>query len=260
MSRKAKIMLVRVGLVAGLIILWELLTGGLGFGKRILNPTLAGHPSAILPDFVDYATSGLLLSDTRTTVVEAFLGLVLGLVSGVLVGLAFAYWRTVADVFDPLIVAVNSLPRPALAPIMILWFGLGMTSKIVLSWSLVFFVIFFNTLAGAKAVHKTHVRALTVMGATRGQIVRHVVLPSVFSWVFAGLRASVSFALIGAVIGEFVGASRGLGYRMLVTTGTLETNLTYGILIWLMFIGVFLVAVAQKVERALLKWRTDVTY
>ncbi len=254
-KRFAVVWALRLALLIAIGIVWEITTGGLGLGWKLFDPVLFGQPSAIAADFFHYARSGLLAADTIVTFEEALFGMAAGVVFGIGLGLLFGYSRTIADFFDPFIVAINSLPRPALAPILILWLGLGTLSKVFLSASLVFFIVFYNTLSGVRSIDPTFIRVVQVMRASRRQVIRLVVLPSVLSWIFAGLKNSVSYALIGAIVGEFVGASAGLGYRMIIATGTLHTERTFAVLLWLMLIGVLLIGISQKVENRLLKWR-----
>jgi NitT/TauT family transport system permease protein len=189
------------------------------------------------------------------TLSAAFAGLLLGMLGGFLLGILLGYWRAAANVVEPIFVALNSLPRVALAPVLIIWFGLGVTSKIFLSLFTVFFVVFWNTYLGVRSVDAELVKSLRVMGAQRRQIARIVVLPSVFQWVFAALRTSVSFALTGAVVGEFIGSSAGLGYRMNIAAGLLNTPRVFGILLLLALIGALLVEAAKRVELRVLRWR-----
>ncbi len=245
----------RVGLVAVLLLLWEAITGGLGGGLRVVDPILVARPSSAVAEIGTYAASGLLARDVTTTLQEAFAGLALGMVLGVAFGLALGYARRVAETVEPVLVALNSLPRIALAPVLILAFGLGIASKIFLAFITVFFVIFFNTYLGVQSVDPDLVRVVTVMGGDRLQVARFVVLPSVFSWIFAALRTSVSFALSGAVVGEFVGSTAGLGYRMVIAAGLLDTDRVYAILLLLMLVAITLVELAKRVEARLLRWR-----
>lgn len=245
----------RVLLIVAIFGVWEATTGGFGAQWQVWDPILLARPSAAIADLVDYAGSGLFLKDVTLTLQAAFAGLLLGMVGGVALGLALGYARPVAETVEPVLVALNSLPRIALAPILLLWFGIGITSKIFLSLFTVFFIIFFNTYLGLRSVDPELVRAVRVMGGGRLHLARFVVLPSVFSWIFAALRTSVSFALTGAVVGEFVGSTGGLGYRMVIASGLLDTNRVYAILLVLMVIAVTLIELAKRVEAYLLRWR-----
>lgn len=245
----------RIALVGLIVLVWAATTGDLGESLRIFERAILPTPSATAADLVAYARSGLLWSDMSLTLGAAFLGLTFGMLGGVAVGLALGYWRAAAETLEPVLVGLNSLPRVALAPILVIWFGLGLSSKVVLSLFTVFFVVFFNTFLGVRSVDPELVKAVRVMGATRAQIARLVVIPSVFAWIFAALRTSVSFALIGVVVAEFVGSSAGLGYRMHIAAGLLNTERVFAILLILMVVSVTLVEIARRVERHLLRWR-----
>jgi NitT/TauT family transport system permease protein len=248
-----------MALIGGLGLAWEASTGGLGLGWKVFETSILARPSLIAADMLDYAMSGLLARDLRVTLVAAFMGLFFGVVGGIAVGLLFGYWEKLAAVFEPIMVALNSLPRITVAPILILWFGLGMTSKVMLSLFTVFFVIFFNTFLGVRSVDPDLVRVVKVMGGGPRDLVRMVIVPSVCSWIFAALRTSVSFALTGAVVGEFVGSSSGLGYRMLLAAGLLHTERVFAIMLILMLVGVSLVEISRRVEQYLLRWRPALT-
>ncbi len=252
--RTLRLGLRRAAFVAALLLLWEAATGGFGF-VPLMNPIIVARPSSALGELVAYYGTGLLVKDLVATLLAATIGLVLGIVGGVLFGLILGYLRSVAETVEPVLIAFNSLPRIALAPVLIIAFGLGIASKIFLAFFTVFFVIFFNTYLGIRSVDPDLVKAVRVMGGGRWHLARYVVLPSVFSWIFAALRTSVSFALSGAVVGEFVGSTSGLGYRMVISAGLLDTNRTYAILLLLMTIAITLVEIAKRVEDRVLRWR-----
>jgi NitT/TauT family transport system permease protein len=251
---RGRLALQRVAFVGALLLLWEAATGGFGI-PPVLEPIIIARPSRAFAEIGAYAATGLLAKDLAATLQAASVGLGLGIVGGVAFGLLLAYARGVADTIEPVLVAFNSLPRIALAPVLVIAFGLGITSKIFLAFFTVFFVIFFNTYLGVRSVDPELVKAVRVMGGTRRDLARFVILPSVFSWIFAALRTSVSFALSGAVVGEFVGSTAGLGYRMVISAGLLDTDRTYAILLLLMAIAVTLVELAKRVEDRVLRWR-----
>src|ERR671935_130875 len=246
----------RLAFVAALLLIWEALTGGFGT-PAVLAPIIVARPSAALAELRHYWDSGLLTKDVAATLQAATIGLLLGIAGGVVFGLVLGYVRPVAETGEPVLIGFNSLPRIALAPVLIIAFGLGIASKIFLALFTVFFVIFFNTYLGIRSVDPELVKAVRVMGGGPWQLARYVVLPSVFAWIFAALRTSVSFALSGAVVGEFVGSTAGLGYRMTIAAGLLDTNRTYAILLVLMAIAVTLVEIAKRVEDRLLRWRPN---
>lgn len=247
----------RALLVAAVLAAWEIATGGVVPEVKLLDPLFVSRPSSIALDLAEWARTSL-LSDLLVTLEEALAGLVLGIASGIALGLAFAYSRPLAYLLEPLIAALNTLPRPALAPLFVIWLGLGISSKILLSWSLVFFVVFYNTYLGARSVDPDLLDAVRSMGASDFQAFRYVILPSTLSWVFAALRISVSYALIGAVIGEFVGATSGIGYRMIIAEGLLDTDRILSALLVLGAVGSALVEIAGRIEERALKWRPSV--
>jgi NitT/TauT family transport system permease protein len=257
---RARLLVARTLTFVVLFAAWELLAGGFGVFEPAVNPALLPPPSAALADIVVYAKSGLLAGDLVATLGSAATGLLAGLIGGFLMGMLLGGWRTVADVVEPLFVGLNSLPRVALAPLLVLWFGLGSTSKIVVALFAVFFIVFFNTYSGARSIDRELINTVRVMGASRVQVLRIVVVPAVLQWVFAALRTSVSFALTAVVVGEFVGATAGLGYRMAIASGVLNTPRVFSILLLLGLVGATLVEIAKRVEQRLLRWRPNSDY
>jgi NitT/TauT family transport system permease protein len=247
----------RVLAVVAAVGVWEVGTGGLGW--RPLPPALLPSPGETWQSLVQYTRSGLLAVDVTRTLTQAFLGLVLGMGVGTALGVGLAYARRLGDALEPLLAALNSLPRVAVAPLLIIWFGLGIPSKVALAFFTVVFVIFFNTYAGVRSVDPDLVRAVQVLGGDSRHVARWVVLPWVASWVFAALRTSISLALAATVTGEFVGSTHGLGYRMVLATGVLDTPRVFAILLVLMTVGYVVVEGARRVEVYLLRWRPEVT-
>jgi NitT/TauT family transport system permease protein len=245
----------RVAVIGLSLLVWEGLAGGLGSGLRVIDPVLFSRPSLVARDLYVGFARGEFQGDLIFTVEAALAGLALGMTTGIMVGLLFAYSKWLSRLLDPLMVAFNSLPRPALGPVLVLVFGLGITSKIVLSWSIVFFVVFYNTYIGVLSVDPDLIKVTRVMGGSKTHIFRHVIVPSVFSWVFAALRVSVAFALVGAVVGEFVGSTKGLGYEMEAARGVLNSDRVYAVLFILMMVGVVLTEASKLVETRLLRWR-----
>lgn len=243
--------------VLGALAVWEVGTGGLGW--RPLPPALLPSPGETWASLVAYARSGLLAVDVSRTLTQAFLGLGLGIAVGTALGVGLAYFRRLGDALEPLMAALNSLPRVAVAPLLIIWFGLGLTSKVALAFFTVVFVIFMNTYAGVRSVDPDLVRAVQVMGGQGRDVARWVVLPWVASWVFAALRTSISLALAATVTGEFVGSTQGLGYRMVLATGVLDTPRVFAILLVLMTVGYGVVEGARRVEAYLLRWRPEIS-
>ena len=203
----AEIRLWRVGVLLATLGLWELATR-----RSWIDPFFVSRPTVLAAQIFDWVRSGFILRHLWVTMQETVIGFVLGTLLGVAVGFLFAHWEKLAYIFDPFMVALNAMPRVVLAPLFILWFGLGLLSKVVMVISLVFFVVFFSTYTGIREVDRDLVNNARILGATPRHMIRHVLLPSALTWIFSSLRTSVGFALIGAVVGEYLGASEGMGW------------------------------------------------
>jgi NitT/TauT family transport system permease protein len=189
------------------------------------------------------------------TLLETVLAFAFGTGIGLVVGMWLALSPMAAAILDPYIKALNSMPRVILAPIFAVWFGLGVASKVALGFTLVFFIVFFNVYQGVKEVSPTVLASARMLGATRNQLLRHVYLPSATSWVFSSLHTSVGLAFVGAVVGEYLGSSRGVGYLILQAEGSFDINTVMaGILVLTAFALVLDWAVG-RVESRLMKWQ-----
>jgi len=189
------------------------------------------------------------------TLTEGFLAFAIGSLAGVALGFWFARKPLVAAVFDPYLKMVNALPRVVLAPIFMLWLGLGIWSKVLLGVTLVFFVVFFNVYQGVREVSPVVLANARMLGMSERQLLRHVYWPSALSWMFSSLHASVGFAIIGAVVGEYLGAAAGLGYLIQQAEGVFDVT---GVFAGMAILSAFVLAVDALVsaaERRLLRWR-----
>jgi NitT/TauT family transport system permease protein len=242
---------------------WRLLivVAGLSFWQfasgRLIKAFWISSPSEIWKQLVEWVVTGDLWVHLEVTLTETVMGFVFGAVAGVLFGLALGLNRRLAAVLDPFIVAFYSLPKIALAPLFILWFGVGLASKVVLATFVVFFLVFYNTYAGTLAVEQELVDVLRLMGATRWQIVRKVILPSALIWIFTGMKSSVPYALIGAVVGEMMASNRGLGYLIQAAAGQYDTGGVFAALFVLMIIATGLHELLKQSERVMLRWREE---
>ena len=189
------------------------------------------------------------------TLLETALAFVIGTVAGLVVGMWLALSPVAAAIFDPYVKALNSMPRVVLAPIFGVWFGLGIASKVALGFTLVFFIVFFNVYQGVKEVSPTVLASARMLGATRKQLLRHVYLPSATSWVFSSLHTSVGLAFVGAVVGEYLGSARGVGYLILQAEGTFDINTVMAGILVLTAFALVLDGVVGRVERRLMKWQ-----
>jgi NitT/TauT family transport system permease protein len=196
---------------------------------------------------------------TAITVKNTLFGFAAGVSNGFVLGLILGRSDRLSAIFQPFITAVNSIPRIALAPIIVLAFGIGDTSKVVTSWIVVVFLVFFNTFEGARSIDEGFVNAARLLGATEWQITRTVVIPSTMAWVFACLTPAVSFALIGVIVGEFIGAERGIGRLIIESEARGEASGMMVAVVVLMLVGVILSAMIWRLQAYLLRWqRPDV--
>jgi NitT/TauT family transport system permease protein len=253
----AWVLALRIGFVATVLLVWASVSGDLVPGWRTMPRALLPSPGEVLGGLRAYAQSGDLVADAFYTLSEAAGGLALAIVTGIAVGVLFAYVRLLGQAAEPLMVAFNAMPRYALAPLFVIWFGLGMASKIALVFFAVFFVVFFNVYQGVQTIDRNWVRGIEVMGGGPREIARYVILPYVVSWVVAALRTSIGVSLGVAVVGEFVGSVQGLGYRMVISVGVLDTPRTFAIVLILAAVGYTIVSLAAAVERRLLRWQRE---
>jgi NitT/TauT family transport system permease protein len=189
------------------------------------------------------------------TLVETLLAFGIGSVMGLLCGLWLALSPMASAILEPYIKALNSMPRIILAPIFAVWFGLGIASKVALGVTLVFFIVFFNVYQGVKEVSPVVLANARMLGANSKQLLRHVYLPSATSWVFSSLHTSVGLAFVGAVVGEYLGSSQGVGYLILQAEGTFDINTVMAGILVLTAFALVLDALVGKVEKRLMKWQ-----
>ena len=243
----------RVAIVVAFLAVWEVTSGWL------MEPFWISTPSRVGQRLWELTISGALWEHTRTTAEEAGLGLLLGMVVGVLAGLVLAYFKRVAEILDPFILGLYSLPRVALAPLFLIWFGIGLPSKVLLAFSIVVFVAMINTYEGAKNVDQDLIDLIKTMQGSQTDIARRVLLPSLMPWIMATLRISVGLALVGAVVGEMMGSSSGLGYYVARSGGLFDTT---GVMAGLVGLGLLAVVMNEGVralDRWLFKWRPNVS-
>jgi NitT/TauT family transport system permease protein len=187
------------------------------------------------------------------TLLETVLAFASGTAAGLVIGMWLALSPIAAAILDPYIKALNSMPRVILAPIFAVWFGLGIASKVALGFTLVFFIVFFNVYQGVKEVSPTVLANARMLGAGRNQLLRHVYLPSATSWVFSSLHTSVGLAFVGAVVGEYLGSARGVGYLILQAEGTFDINTVMAGILVLTAFALVLDGVVGRVEAHLMR-------
>ena len=254
MGEQQKILLGQALTIIGVLAGWELASG------RWIDPFFVSKPTLIAVMLWQELFEASFWVDLWVTSLEMGGGYAIGGFGGVLLGVLLARWPVAAQVLDPMFVALNSIPRIALAPLLIIWFGIDMASKIVLAATLVFFLTFFNTLAGILNVDSGLINVARVQGATQWQIFAKVMLPGATSWIMTGLRTALPFALIGVIVGEFLAASVGLGYRLNQYSTTYNTTGTMAMLFVMMAMMMFLNGVMIRIERVLLRWKPKSAY
>ena len=239
----------RLGFGLGILVLWEIAAG------RWVDPFWFSSPLRILAHLVQWVRQGTLFGHLLVTLRETFLGFLLGSVAGIAVGVVLSRLEFLAKVLDPFIVAANGIPRVALAPLFIIWFGIGELSKVILASTLTFFLTFYGTFSGLRAVEPAYREIARVMGASERQIFLKVNLPAASPWIVSALKVGVPFSLIGAIIGEFMAASRGLGYMIQFNTNQFDTTgAVSGILVLMVCVMLFN-GVLNRLERYVLRWR-----
>ena len=232
-----------------LLSFWEFASG------RWIDKLFVSSPSAVFSRLWKWILDGTLVNHLSITLYATFLGFVLGSLIGFSMGLLFGRFRTLAEILDPYITALYSIPKIALAPLFIIWFGIGIESKVAVSASIVFFVVFLNTYAGVRDVNPLYLNSLRIMGGSQFHNLRYVIIPSASSWVITGLKVSVPYALVGTVIGEFMSSNRGIGFLISQATGLFDTTSVFSGLIILAVIGAFFNDGLGRLEKYLLRWK-----
>ncbi len=214
-----------------------------------------GKPIEVLKVIWVWFSGGKIYPHLGITLLETLLAFVAGSVLGLLIGLWLALAPLASALADPYIKAMNAMPRVILAPIFAVWFGLGVTSKVALGVTLVFFVVFFNVYQGVKEVSPVVLANARMLGASRRQLLRHIYLPSATSWVFSSLHTSVGMAFVGAVVGEYLGSAKGVGYLILQAEGVFDINTVFAGILVLTAFALLLDVVVTHAEARLLVWR-----
>jgi NitT/TauT family transport system permease protein len=250
----------QVLLFVGLLLVWYVATSPtllppMYFDDPHKAAFFFGEPLKVLERTWDWFASGTIYAHLWVTLLETLLAFVIGTVFGLAMGLWLALSPIASALFDPYIKALNSMPRVILAPIFAVWFGLDIASKVALGVTLVFFIVFFNVYQGVREVSFTVVANARILGASDRQLLRHVYVPSAMSWVFASLHNSVGLAFVGAVVGEYLGSSRGVGYLILQAEGTFDINAVFAGIVVLTAFALLLDWAVTLVERRLLVWQ-----
>jgi len=254
---KIKLLVLQALVAVVAVGLWYVLTTFPIFGVMVLPPFFFSNPVDVAGRIVKWFYEGTIWRHLWVTLIEAVLAFVIGSVGGVLIGFWFARKPVVAAVFDPYVKMVNALPRVVLAPIFTLWLGLGIWSKVALGVTLVFFIVFFNVYQGVKEVSPTVLANARMLGMSERQLMRHVYWPSALSWMFSSLHTSVGFAVVGAVVGEYLGSAAGLGYIIQQAEGVFDVA---GVFAGMFVLAAFVIVIdllVSAIEKRLLVWRPE---
>jgi NitT/TauT family transport system permease protein len=214
-----------------------------------------GRPLQVVKVVIAWFVSGKIYPHLAITLWETVLAFAIGSLSGLVVGLWLALSPTASAIAEPYITALNAMPRVILAPIFAVWFGLGVLSKVALGVTLVFFIVFFNVYQGVKEVSPVVLANARMLGASRQQLLRAIYLPSATSWVFSSLHTSVGMAFVGAVVGEYLGSAKGVGYLILQAEGVFDINTVIAGIVVLTIFALLLDFIVTKIEARLLVWR-----
>ncbi|UCE31789.1 MAG: ABC transporter permease, partial [Burkholderiales bacterium] len=239
----------QIAVGVGFLLLWELASGPL------VDPFFVSSPSAVFAKLGDWLARGELFMHLGITLYATAIGFVVGSVLGFSVGFVFGRYEAIGAIFDPYITAIYCLPKIALAPLFIMWFGIGIESKIAMSAVIVFFLVFLNTYSGVRDVNPIHIHGVRIMGANEWQLLRTVIAPSAAAWVLTGLKVSVPYALIGTVVGEFMSSNRGVGFMIAQSSALFDTAGVFAGLALLATVGGTINELLKRLERHLLRWR-----
>jgi len=253
--KRIKLLGLQILVMVVFLLVWHVVTAYPIMGDVKTIQFFFSTPAAVIARTWNQLTGTEIYWHIGITLTETVLAFVIGSAAGIFFGFTFARRELLAAVFDPYIKAANALPRVVLAPIFALWFGLGIWSKVALGFTLVFFIVFFNVYQGVREVSPTVLANARMLGMNERQLFKHVYWPSALTWMFSSLHTSVGFALIGAVVGEYLGSSAGLGYKIQEAESVFDvTGVFSGMLILTIFV-IAIDAVVTMVEKRLLVWR-----
>ncbi len=249
LPRRALLVALQIALLAALLLLWQ-------FGVSRANLPYFSSPTLVAAKLVNIFANGSIFRHIRVTLTEIAIGYALGVAVGLALGFILGRSKFPSDMLQPFIIGLYSIPKIALAPVFIVWLGLGIASKIAIVFLASFFLVFFNTYAGLLGVNEELVRLARLMGASWPQALARVVLPAAAGQIFLGLKTAVPYAVIGAVIGEYIGSSEGLGYYILYASQTYDAPALFAgiiILVAIVFLVNYLLA---RLEARMIRWRS----
>jgi len=248
--KKSRMAILQLLLASTLVGIWEYCAA-----SKIVDPFFFSRPSEIVLRVAHWVATGVVWPHLLTTLLEMILSFVIGSCLGAVLGFALGTLPTASVLLDPYIRIANALPRVVLAPIFLLWFGLGIWSKVALGVTVVFFIVFFNTFRGVREVDPLLIDNARMLGASGRQLARHVLVPSALTWIFSSLHISIGMAIVAVVVGEYLGASRGIGYLIAQAEGVFDTTGIFAGMAVLALVVLLVGAVVGRMERRLLRWK-----
>jgi len=243
----------RGGVVVAMIVLWQVCAAVFG------TVDYTSGPLQVVRQLGEWESAGVLWEATGVTLAETAIGFVIGAATGGVAGLVLGWSRQVGRVIEPVVVLLYAVPKLAIAPLFVLWFGIGISSKALFAALVVFFLVFFTAFQGARQVDRELLAVARVMGAGGRDVWLKVAIPQATLWIFAGLRLALPYALIGAVVAEFLAARTGLGYLIRSSSSVFNSAGVYAGIVLLMFFATVLLAVMQAIERRVMHWNTSPT-
>jgi NitT/TauT family transport system permease protein len=251
---RRRVIVARTLLCVGVLATWQI-----AVSAGLIDPLWVSSPFLVARELWELTVSGELFTDVWMTVSEALIAFVVSSALGIVSGLLLARSPFWDDVMAPIIVALNSLPRIALAPLIILWFGVGITAKVVTAFTLVYFILLVNTLSGAKNVDNDIMTIAQLMGASKRDLLWKVTLPSALPWIFAGLSIALTYSLLGVIVAEILASNQGLGYLIASSAGNFDTAGVFAALVVLVVIAWAFSTVMRRIEGWLLRWKPSLT-
>jgi len=251
---RRRVLMARALVLAAILAVWQA-----SVSTGLVDAFWVSSPVLVVAELWRLIASGELIGDVTITVIEALIAFVVSSGLGIVAGLLLARSPFWDEVLAPIVLALNSLPRVALAPLIILWFGIGVVAKVVTAFTLVFFILLVNTLGGAKNVDNDILTIARVMGASDRDILWKVTFPSALPWIFAGLNLGLTYSLLGVIVAEILASNQGLGYVIASSAATFNTAGVFAGLITLSVVASLFSAIMRKVETRLLRWKPSLT-
>ncbi|MRX48910.1 ABC transporter permease subunit [Paracoccus sp. S-4012] len=248
--RRLENLVLQVVLIGAFLLLWEYAS------DRWVPKLMVSKPSDIWTQIVRWLGDGTFARNLWVTIQATALGFLLGASAGMLLGFVTGAWRRVGEVLQPIVTAFYTLPRLALAPLFLMWFGLGMEFRVMFSATIVFFLVYYNTYFGVREVSSELISAVRIMGANQLQVALRVIIPSALVWVAAGLKISVPYALVGVVVAEMLASDEGMGYLLARGASQFSAAQSFAAIAGLLVVALIVDWLITRVTDRALRWKT----